>query len=338
MLRESIFRASWRAFCRAFFSIFGIAFAVVIAFVFIGAVAKHSHAPRSNFVSIPNHNHQLGAVSAPAILRINIHGIIGLDTLVAKNIQTALQNCESQLPEGHIRAILLHIDSPGGTVNDSDNIYRALKAFAKRHQIPIHVFIDGMCASGGMYIACAADKIVSKPIGIIGSVGVILGPFFNFHQAMDKYGIQQKSFTQGHDKDLLNPFQPWKEKNWHSLNDIMQHEYDHFVDIVAQARPNLTKDKLINEYGARIYDPITAKQLGYIDDAQGSYEETLHALSKAVHLDKDNYQVLEYRPHLGLIPSLLKDTKSLSRITHEIAIPGALPKELEGRPLFLYRP
>ena len=68
--------------------------------------------------------------------------------------------------------------APGGAADDSVGIYRALCEYKKKYNVPIYAFVDGLCASGGMYIACAADKIYATPSSVIGSVGVIMGPLF----------------------------------------------------------------------------------------------------------------------------------------------------------------
>src|SRR5690606_22323692 len=115
-------------------------------------------------------------------LQINVHGVIGdaksgIDTKMAQNILLDSRTGDFKNERG--KGILLHMNTPGGTVVDSDNIYRMLKTYKERYKVPVFAFVDGLCASGGMYISCAADKVYAGPASIIGSVGVIIGPFFN---------------------------------------------------------------------------------------------------------------------------------------------------------------
>ena len=127
---------------------------------------------------------------APVILKIDIDGVIGIGDLTYKKIQNSLLDSrEGLLAPNRVKALLLYIDSPGGSADDADDIYRAILSYKKKYQVPVYAFVDGMCASGGMYIACAADRIFSTPTSVIGSVGVLLGPTFNFSGLMERYGV-----------------------------------------------------------------------------------------------------------------------------------------------------
>src|SRR6267154_729814 len=148
-----------------------------------------------------------------------------------------------------------------------------------------------------MYIASATDKILASPSSVIGSIGVILGPTFNFSGLMDKYGVQALTITQGKDKDMLNPFRPWQPGEDASLRNITLNLYDRFVSIVTTARPNLDRDKLINEYGAQVFVAENAQMLGYIDNGNADYDTAISELAKAAKIpENDMYQVLTIEP------------------------------------------
>src|SRR5690606_9333623 len=121
-----------------------------------------------------------------------------------------MESREGIFEKSPVVALLLHIQSPGGTVIDADGIYRAIKAYKAQHNIPVYAYVDGLCASGGMYIAAAADKIFASDVSLIGSVGVISPPTFNFTKTMEKLGIEALTLSAGIGKDDLNPFRPWK--------------------------------------------------------------------------------------------------------------------------------
>src|SRR5207244_10146556 len=129
------------------------------------------------------------------------------------------------------------------------------------------------CASGGMYIACSAEKIFATDSSLVGHVGVLLPTMFNFSQLMDTIGVGSKTITAGKDKDIMNPFRPWKPNEGASLQAITDVLYTQFVDIVTKSRPKLTKEALIEE-GAQIYSVEEALRLGYIDDKTNSIDNT----------------------------------------------------------------
>jgi protease IV len=235
---------------------------------------------------------------------------------------------------------LLYINTPGGTVDDANGIYRALLDYKQKYQVPIYAYVEGMCASGGMYIACAADRIFASSSSVIGSVGVILGPTFNFSGLMDKYGVQALTITKGKDKDMLNPFRPWQPGEDASIRDYIADIYDQFVSIVTNARPRLDRDKLINEYGAQIYVAKKAQAFGYIDVADSDYNAAVAELAKAAKISDDQvYQVVTITPVHPFLAELAEGKLSLldGKITHHFQV-GPMSSELSGRILYLYQP
>lgn len=343
--KESIFRATLRTFFTSFAAILGILIGCgVIIFVFM-LLSPTSLTPERTELSIAadgQGKRELLPQSAPVLLRINIHGVIGdplLDSDTIENI--LLDSREGMLHGERVKGILLHVNTPGGTVTDADNIYHALKEYKRRYNVPIFAFVDGLCASGGMYIASAADKIYATPSSVIGSVGVILGPSFNFSGAMEKIGVQSLTLTRGKDKDMLNPFRPWKPDEDKSLQDVIASLYERFVAIVTEGRPSLSREKLISEYGAQVFVAPTAKDYGYIDDANADYTKALTDLASEAKLkEKEAYQVFELEPKVNFLSEFTRSKFSLfsGRVTHVFQIGPNLNSEMSGKFLYLYTP
>ena len=132
------------------------------------------------------------------------------------------ESCEGTL-KNRVKAIMLHIDSPGGTVTDSHNIYASLLDYKEKYQVPIFAYVNGMCASGGMYVACAANEIFSNPTAAIGSVGVRVCPFFNFSKLMERFEISQVTLTKGKNKDMGSPYRPLREGEFSPLEAILDY-------------------------------------------------------------------------------------------------------------------
>jgi signal peptide peptidase SppA len=278
--------------------------------------------------------------NTPAILRIDFHGVIGMGDLTGDKIQNVLLDSrEDLLKNNRVKGIFLHMDTPGGTVTDADAIYRALLAYKEKYKVPVYAYIDGLCASGGMYIVSAADKIYSTPASTIGSIGVIMGPMFNFADAMVKVGISSLTLTQGKDKDELNPFRAWKPDEGASLKTIMAALYERFVGIVTTARPNLNKEKLVNEYGANVFIAKEAQALGYVDDANSDYSSALTSLVQAAGIDdKTDYQVVQLYPPQPLFPALVQGAFKHGKIVHTLDLGPHINSELSGKLLYLYQP
>lgn len=343
LTRESIFVSALRSFSKMFFAVLGILLAVFLfSIVYSLSSGTTLIEPKTTMTILPDAEgkREMVSVTAPAILQLNIHGVIGeptiLDSDVIENI--LVESRTGLLTNNRIKGILIHFNTPGGTVVDADNIYRMLKDYKAKYQVPIYAYVDGLCASGGMYIASSAEKIYSSPTSLIGSVGVILGPFFNVSDSLNKIGIQSKTLTRGIDKDAMSPFRPWKEGEDDSYKSLVSFFYDRFVQIVTSARPRLDKEKLMNEYGAHVFDPVKAEQYGYIDKADSNRNETLLALLEAAKIDPTQpYQVVELEPRHEWISQLFKSKTSILNGKIEHSFDLGQPK-IRDQFAYLYQP
>ncbi len=343
-MRESIFVSAVRSFFTWFAAILGILLALAAIGVGIAFVSGPTLLPKGTEMTIlpdAQGNRQMLSDSAPVILRISIHGVVGIDDLTGDIIdQILLDSSDGFLKNNRIKAILLHMDTPGGMVVDGDHIYRSLVAYKNKHSIPIYAYVDGLCASGGVYIASAADKIYATPVSVVGSVGVIMGPLFNFSGAMDKIGIQSLTLSDGKGKDELNPFRPWEPGEDQSLKAITSALYEQFVSIVTAARPRLDRNKLINDYGAHIFLANEAQNLGFIDGADATYNSTLQALVAAAGIQEgEAYQVVELTPPHSFISELTRGQSPLitGKLSHVFQL-GPMNPNLSGKFLYLYQP
>lgn len=341
--RESIFISAFRTFCNSLAGMFGIIAGLIILgilFLFLSKPAMISDKTQMIIAADAEGQRRLLSDSTPVILRINIHGAIGTRDLNAKLLQTQLLDSrEGPLKNDRVKAILLHINSPGGTTDDSNNIYMYLMAYKQKYKVPIYAYVNGLCASGAMYIACSADKIFSNPIGIIGSVGVLMGPNFNFSGLMEKYGVSQLTLTEGKDKDMLSPYRPWKPGEDDSLKDILAYDYSRFIDIVVKNRPRMNKNKLINLYGAQVFDPIKAQELGYIDEGNATYPFALTELVKDAKIEGE-YQVVELKVPHPILSNLIEGESPIfsGKIKHTLELTPGLKAEWMNRSLYLYSP
>ncbi|MBS0624768.1 MAG: S49 family peptidase [Verrucomicrobia bacterium] len=318
---------------------------MIAGFLFSILSAPNGYEEKTELTILPNLDGTKHMVSTayPAILRINVHGIIGepkgIDSETMENI--LIDSRLGLLSNNRVKGILLHINTPGGTVVDSDNIYRMIKSYKEKYHVPVFTFVDGMCASGGMYIASSSDQIFASVPSVVGSIGVRIGPFFNVFDAMGKIGVQSTTFTKGLDKDMLNPFRPWKEGEDDSLKNILATFYEQFVAVVTENRPKVDRTKLIGEYGAQVFDGTKGVEIGYVDVANATYEQAVIALMKEAQVDPSKpYQIIELKPRSDWLSTLASGQSPIfsGKLEHDLSLGGQKAFGIQDQFSYIYKP
>lgn len=343
-MRDSILYTALRSFVICLFSVVGICLGFIppillMALLFSASESQPSTKYDVEIVANAEGVRKSMSKDTPVILSLNIEGVIGLNELSQKNIRELLvESREGTLKNNRVKAILLNIESPGGTVVDADGIYHAIKAYKEAYKVPVFAYVDGLCASGGMYIAAAADKIYASDVSLVGSVGVLSPSFLNLSELIGKIGVKALTLTAGKGKDELNPLRPWKPGEEDNLQHIINYYYMEFVDILTSNRPQLSKQKLIEEYGAHIFPAVKATEYGYIDGNGYSRNQTLKMLLKQIGIEDDYYQVVELTS-TNWFTSLFTSQSALftGKIQHEIKLSEEMEPALMGKFLYLYR-
>lgn len=239
--------------------------------------------------------------SGPKVLLLDIDGeitdrdasgVLGwvLSEGTVSRVRDELDLAESQ---GDIAAILLRIDSPGGSPTASDAVFRQIDRFKREYDIPVHAQLLGTAASGGYYVAMAADRIVASPTTITGSIGVImLG--INLSGLMDKIGVDDQTITSGPYKDAGSFLRPMRPEERAQLSSVIDDLYERFLAVVDQGRPQLERDRLRELADGRIYSAPQALQAGLVDEI-GDLEETIDALR--LQLGAQDVRVVSYHRH-----------------------------------------
>lgn len=294
---ESVFMSSLRAFFVTLFGSLGIAtacIAVVLVYSLVAAGVKEESLPsKVKVLADASGNRDKLSSSHPVLLQISLDGEIGKEKLTGKQIDEVLLESREDVLTNRVKGILLVINSPGGGAHDSDVIYRLIKEYKEKYQIPIFAFVDGMCASGGYYIACAADKIYASSVSMIGSIGVLSWPpFMNVVDALDKIGVNALTLSAGQGKDEMNPFRTWKPDEQKQYQTLINFYYNTFVDIVAEGRP-IPRETIINDLGAKVFPAPEAVSLGLINESGASRNQALTALADTAGI-KGKYQVVGF--------------------------------------------
>jgi protease-4 len=261
------------------------------------------------------------------IARLEVTGVIASET--RKRILKALETVK----EKKFPALLLRIDSPGGTVGDSQEIYEALKRLAEK--IKIVASFGNISASGGVYIGMGAEYIVANPGTITGSIGVILRGN-NLERLLDKIGISFKVIKSGPYKDILSFDRELTDAEQTILQEMIDISYQQFVTTIAEAR-KLELETVKSFADGRIFTGQQAQQLGIVDRL-GTEEDARRWAAELAGLDPDKTEcqtIEEPKPLLSrLLPgrnqSKFELRTALDWVEFELAT--------NGQPLWLYRP
>lgn len=172
-----------------------------------------------------------------------------------------------------IKAVLIRINSPGGTVATSQELNQAVTKLKEKK--PVFTSMGDICASGGYYVACATDKIYANPGTLTGSIGVILNGM-NFKGLADKLGVQPQVVKSGLFKDIASPYRAMTDDERKILQGLIDDSYDQFVNAVATGR-KMKVDDVKKIADGRIYSGRQAKKNGLVDEL-GSYQDALDEL------------------------------------------------------------
>lgn len=346
-MHDSILYSAIRALAVAFCVVIGLCLGFVFISVLVGSLSGSGTDNKLTTVNteeiLPNADGKREVLTSdsPVILQLNIDGVIGLESLDNKSIrQQLVESREGTFKKDRVKALLLYINTPGGTVTDADGIFRALGDYKEKYKVPIYAYIDGLCASGGMYIALAADKIFATETSLIGSVGVIAPTFMNVTKLLEKVGVDTLTISAGKDKDAMNPLRPWKPGEDANYRQIIEFYYNHFVDLVTSNRPKISKEQLVQDYGAHVFPAPLAMEHGFIDVSGTSLADTIKALVKEANITDDNYQVIRLEKQNWWSSVFTAQTSAFfsGKITHQFSLSPEIDLLFGNQFLYLYSP
>jgi len=184
----------------------------------------------------------------------------------------------------HVKAVVLRINSPGGTVTASDIIYHELIKFKERTKRPVIASIMDLGTSGAYYIAQASDRIIAHPTAVTGSIGVIMVQA-NVQGLLGKIGVQTTEIKSGEKKFMGSPFRALTPDEQKIFQNVIDDMYRQFLSVVGKGRPQLDPEKIHAAADGRIYTAEQAKALGLVDDI-GYLSDAIAAAKKAAKLEK----------------------------------------------------
>jgi signal peptide peptidase SppA len=161
-------------------------------------------------------------------------------------------------------ALALQVNSPGGSPVQSALIAKRIRNLAKENDLPVFAFVEDVAASGGYWLACAADEIYAERSSIVGSIGVVSAGF-GFEEAIKKIGVERRLYHQGRNKAMLDPFKPEDPEDVERLYAIQKDIHETFIDHVKDRRGKRLKGEDDDLFNGDIWTGQRALELGLID-------------------------------------------------------------------------
>jgi protease-4 len=232
--------------------------------------------------------------------KIAIVEIKGVITQSNEIIEELLQ----YLGDDGVKAIILRIDSPGGGVGPSQEIYREIMKIKTKKKVITSM--GSVAASGGYYIACASNLIVANPGTITGSIGVLM-EFTNFEDLLKKIGIKGLVIKSGEHKDIGSPFREMTPEEKRIMQEVLDNVHHQFIQAVADGR-KLDFSKVVQIADGRIFTGEQAKNFGLVDQ-MGNLQDAIEITAKMVGIEgKPN--VLYPKKRLSIWELLMRDMAS----------------------------
>jgi protease-4 len=220
---------------------------------------------------------------------VDVEGVIGLESKASA--EKVIKGLNRAFKDSNTQGVLIRINSPGGSPVQSGYINDEIRRLrAKYPNIPVHAVVQDLCASGGYYVAVAADKIYVDKASLIGSIGVIMGGF-GFTGTMEKLGVERRAYTSGENKDFLDPFAPENPRHREHAKQMLSEIHQQFIKTVRQGRGTRLKETP-ETFSGLVWTGERSIELG-LADAMGSAESVARDVIKAEKLVEftvdDNY-------------------------------------------------
>jgi protease-4 len=271
------------------------------------------------------------------IAMISIDGVISDETRESffgvkseSPISVIKENLKRAQADKDVKAVILKVNSPGGTVTASDIIYHEIMEFRRVSNKPVMTIFVDVGASGAYYLAMATDIVAAHPTSVTGSIGVVLQGF-NVKDGLDKIGVKDQSITSGSNKAIGSPFQELSPEQRSILQGIVNSMYDRFFAVVKKGRPKMTEAELKPLCDGRIFTGVQAKKLGLIDHV-GYFEELVPELIKHGNYVKrpnnDQPKIITYTRGSGKVENIYQANidPSKENLLEKIVAPSSTAK------------
>lgn len=259
--------------------------------------------------------------AADKIAVIRVDGMITSDAVSApkKELETAAKDAAT-------RAVVLSVDTPGGTIAGSDELYHAVVEFKKSGK-PLVVSMQGMATSGGYYVSVAADRIIADRSCVTGSIGVIAS-MFNVEKLLKDWGVAPEVVKSGPMKDSGSPFRAMTDDERKRWQELIHRMFEQFLEVVLSHRADKVggPEKLKQLADGRVYLASEAKELGLID-AIGYEQDAIETAKELAGLSGKSVRIVTFsRPFSGLLDLLMGSTATAQPLDPNRFLDQAFPR------------
>jgi protease-4 len=243
-----------------FFKSLTFLYLFILLFVFLGMIGGKER-------SLPGRHTAL----------VEINGVIAADSdASADRVNAGLQDA---FKDKNTVGVILRVNSPGGSPVQANQISQEMRRLRGLHpKVPLYVVVDDVCASGGYYVAAAADRIYVDQASIVGSIGVLMDGF-GFTGTLDKLGVERRLLTAGENKGFLDPFSPLLQEQREYAQKLLDEIHRQFIDTVRQGRGARLKE-VPELYSGLIWTGAQSIELGLADEF-GSVDYVAREVIKA---------------------------------------------------------
>jgi len=262
-----------------FFKLIGYGYLFFLLFLFLGWVGGKVD----------------GSLAGKHTALIDLNGVISADSNA--NADNLIGSLQDAFKDKNTAGIILRINSPGGSPVQAGLVNDEIRRLRAMHpDIPLHVVVEDMCASGGYYIAAAADKIYVNKASIVGSIGVLMDGF-GFTGSMQKLGVERRLLTAGKNKGFMDPFSPLNPKHEEFTKTLLEDIHQQFIDVVKQGRGKRLKETP-DIFSGLFWTGDKAIKMGLADDF-GSVDSVARDVIKVEN-------IVDFTTHEGLADRLAK--------------------------------
>ncbi len=226
---------------------------------------------------------------------VELNGVIAPNS--PANEDNIIGSLQDAFKDKNTQGVILRINSPGGSPVQAGAINDEIRRLrAKYPGIPLYVVVEDVCASGGYYVAAAADKIFVNKASLVGSIGVLMDGF-GFTGSMAKLGVERRLLTAGENKGFMDPFSPLNAKQKDIAQKMLAEIHQQFIDVVKQGRGKRLKESP-EIFSGLVWTGQKSIELGLADD-MGSVESVARDVIKAEN-------IVDYTTHEGLAERLAR--------------------------------
>jgi len=238
---------------------------------------------------------------------VDLRGVIGVESRASADLM--IQALNAAFKDKHTQGVVLRINSPGGSPVQSGYINDEIRRLrAKYPDVPLHAVVQDLCASGGYYVAVAADRIYVDKASLVGSIGVIISGF-GFTGTMEKLGVDRRAYTAGENKDFLDPFAPENPAHKEHAKRMIDEIHQQFIKVVREGRGTRLKESP-ELFSGLVWTGERAVQLG-LADGFGSLDSVARDVIKAENVvdftpDENYLEQISKRLGAGAAESLAR--------------------------------